>query len=191
MAHKSLNATHYEYIPTFSNGKKRRAHIVNAIVETPMGSCKKYALQPKLGLIEFHSRLPSNLEWPYDYGFIPQTLAPDGDGVDVLIINDRGLFSGCLIEVRVLGSVRERKNGEQNDRVIAVPLPTKGVPQPTDEYYDISDVPKRELEHITKFLAEYPAMSGHKVEIAGIADVHDAMKNIKKAMKDFKKAKED
>ncbi len=127
MAHKSVNATHYEYIPAFTSGKKKRDHVVNAIVETPKGSCKKYALEPSLGIIAFHSHLPAKLEWPYDYGFIPQTLAPDGDGVDVLIINDKGLFSGCLIGVRVIGSVCERKDGVQNDRVIAVPLPSRAL----------------------------------------------------------------
>lgn len=189
MAHTSVNATHYEYIPAFSSGKHKREHVVNAIVETPKGSAKKYALNAKLGIIAFRSHLPPRMEWPYDYGFIPRTLAPDGDGVDVLIINDKGLFSGCLIEVRVIGSILEHKDGIQNDRVIAVPLPTPGVPEPTDEYYNISDVPKHELERITKFLGEYPALEEHEVEITGISDVHDALKGIKAAMKRFKKRK--
>lgn len=189
MANKSVNATHYEYIPAFASGRKKSEHVVNAIVETPKGSCKKYALEPSLGIIAFHSQLPEKLEWPYDYGFIPQTLAPDGDGVDVLIINDKGLFSGCLISVRVIGSVRERKDGIQNDRVISVPLPSEGAPQPTDNYFDISDVPKNELEQIKTFLAEYPALSGHKVEIVGVADAKDAIKGIKEAMKKFRKNK--
>ena len=190
MAHKSVNATRYEYIPAFSDGKHKHDHIVNAIVETPKGSCKKYALEPSLGIIAFHNHLPAKFEWPYDYGFIPQTLAADGDGVDVLILADKGLFSGCLIAVRVLGSIREHKDGLKDDRVIAVPLPTPGVPQETDDYREIEDVPKRELEHITKFLAEYPAIEGHHVEISGTAGARDAMKNIKAAMKTFKKKKE-
>lgn len=189
MSHTSVNATRYEYIPTFSAGTKRRERVVNAIVETPKGSCKKYALEPSLGIIAFHNHLPAKFEWPYDYGFIPQTLAPDGDGVDILIINDNGLFSGCLIAARVIGSICERKDGVQDDRVIAVPLPTPGVPQPTDDYHDISDVPKHEIERITKFLAEYPTIEGHKVEIAGFADARSAMKNIRAAMKTFKKDK--
>jgi inorganic pyrophosphatase len=189
MAHKSLNATHYEYIPTFSSGKARREHIVNAIVETPKGSCNKYALTPALGLIAFHSHLPDRLEWPYDYGFIPQTRAADGDGVDVLIISEKGLFSGCLIEVRVLGAIRERKDGVENDRVIAVPLPTPGAPQPTDEYRDISDVPRREIERITKFLAEYPVLEHHEAVVVGTAHADDAIRSIKQARKTFKKSR--
>ena len=151
MAHKSVNATRYEYIPAFTSGTKRRERVVNAVVETSKGSCKKYALEPALGIIAFHNHLPAKFEWPYDYGFIPQTLAPDGDGVDVLILDDKGLFSGCLIAVRLIGCICERKDGVQDDRMIAVPLPTPGVPQPTDDYHDIEDVPKRELEHIMKF----------------------------------------
>lgn len=190
MPHKSVNATHYEYIPAFATGKKKREHVVNAIVETPKGSCKKYALEPSMGIIAFHSHLPEKLEWPYDYGFVPQTLAPDGEGMDILIINDRGLFSGCLIPVRVIGSVRERKDGIENDRVIAVPLPSRGAPQPTDDYDDISDVPKDELQHIKTFLAEYPALEGHTVVIVGVAGAKEAIKGLKDAHKKFKKDKE-
>jgi inorganic pyrophosphatase len=187
MAHKSVNATHYEYIPAFTSRKHRRQHVANAIVETPMGSCKKYALEPALGIIAFHSELPEDLEWPYDYGFIPQTLAPDGDGVDVLVINKGGLFSGCLIAVRVIGVVREHKDGVQDDRTVAVPLPSRGAPLPTDAYYDISDLPAPELERIKKFLTEYSELQGHDVRIAGVAGAADAIDVIKNGIKRFKK----
>ena len=107
----AINATHYDYIPALPNAKKKRDRIVNAIIETPKASRHKYALMPEYGIIAFHDVLPEDLEWPYDYGFIPQTLAPDKDPVDILIVNRDGLFSGCLVRARVIGAIRETKDG--------------------------------------------------------------------------------
>jgi len=91
-------------------------------------------LKAEYGIIAFRDVLRNSLKWPFDYGFIPQTLADDGDPLDILAINKAGLFSGCLIEVRVLGAIRERKDGVENDRLIAVPLPSPGAPQKSDDY---------------------------------------------------------
>ena len=63
---------------------------MNAIIETPKHSCHKYDLVAEYGIIAFSHTLPDKLEWPYDYGFVPQTLAPDGDPIDLLMINKDG-----------------------------------------------------------------------------------------------------
>lgn len=189
MSKKSINPTHYDFIPTFPSGRKRRDRIINAIVETPRGSCQKFALEPELGIIAFHSVLPNKLEWPYDYGFVPQTLGEDGDGLDVLIVNENGLFSGCLVQVRIVGALREKKDEVENDRLIGVPPPSRGAPLPTDAYYDITDLPSRELEHIKSFLVEYPALAGHNVTIRGVSTAAEAMKSIERGIRRFKKTK--
>jgi inorganic pyrophosphatase len=189
LSKKKVNATHYDYLPAYPNAKKRRDRIVNCIIETPKGSCQKFALQADLGIIAFHSVLPKKLEWPYDYGFIPQTLAPDGDGLDLLVINDNGLFSGCLVQTRVIGAIRERKDELENDRLIGVPLPSNGAPLETDRYYDITDVPKAELEHIKRFLVEYSEFQGHKIEIGAVVGAKEAMATVKRCAKTFEKEK--
>src|ERR1700735_866053 len=114
-----INATHYEAIPAYPDKRARKRNLVHAIVETPMGSRHKYALNNELGIIAYHDILPDDLHWPFDYGFVPHTLASDGDPLDILILNPNGYFSGCLIDVRVVGVVRERKDGVENDRLIA------------------------------------------------------------------------
>lgn len=189
MSDKNINATHYDYIPAYPDPKKRRKHIVNCVVETPKGSRQKYALQPNFGIIAFHSVLPKKLEWPYDYGFIPQTLAADGDGVDLLVLTENGLFSGCLIQARIIGAVRETKDGIENDRLIGVPLPSPGAPLVTDAYFDISDLPKTELERIKSFLVEYSAFQGHKIKVRSVVDASEAMNRVKKAERTFEKQK--
>lgn len=184
---KSINATHYDRIPAFPDTCKKRDHVVNAIIETPKNSCHKYALVSQYGIIAFHSVLPNHLEWPYDYGFVPQTLAPDGDPIDILVINKDGLFSGCLIEARIIGSVRETKDDVENDRLIAVPLPSPGAPMPTDDYHDISDLPKSELDNIEDFLVSYSREQGHETRITAVVGAKDALASVKRTMKKFKK----
>jgi inorganic pyrophosphatase len=183
----AINATHYDYIPALPNGKRKRDRIVNAIIETPKASRHKYALMPEYGIIAFHDVLPEGLEWPYDYGFIPQTLAPDKDPVDILVVNRDGLFSGCLIQVRVIGAIRETKDGTENDRLIAVPLPSPAAPLATDAYTEISDLPKEVFERIKGFLVRYSSEQGHAIRISAVVGAGEAMKTITSGRRKFKK----
>ena len=156
MSKKHINATHYEEIPPFPVGRAKSEHVVHAIIETSKHSPHKYALKRDYGIIAFEEILPGEMSWPYDYGFVPQTLAPDGDPLDILVLSDKGFFSGCLLEARVLGSVRERKNGVENDRLIAAPRPSAGAPRQADFFRDISDVPQVLIDEIVAFLDRVP-----------------------------------
>ncbi len=94
---KSINATHYELIPTYPSKDDRKQGVIHAIVETTKGSPYKFALEARLGIIAFHAALPDGYRWPYDYGFIPQTLGEDGDPLDAIVMLDCPTFSGCLL----------------------------------------------------------------------------------------------
>lgn len=184
---KSINATHYDRIPAFPNAEKKREHVVNAIIETPKRSCHKYNLVPKYGIIAFHHVLPGQLEWPYDYGFVPQTLADDGDPIDILLLSEQGLFSGCLVETRIIGAIRETQDGVENDRLIGVPVPSPGAPMRTDGYFEIGDVAKPELDEIEAFLVGYSSEEGHKIDLKAVVGSEDALASIKRCMKQFRK----
>ncbi len=184
---KSINATHYDRIPTFQNDEKKRELVVNAVVETPKGSDHKFALVPEYGIIAYHHVLPKNLTWPYDYGFVPQTLAPDGDAVDILVITDDGLFPGCLVEARLIGAILQTQDGIENDRLIAVPVPSPGAPLRTDSYIDIADVPARELADVREFLVRYSTDEGHTIEAKGEVGAQGALEIVKRCMKQYRK----
>ena len=81
-----VNATHFERIPTFPRPKDR--NVVHAIVETPRDIRHKFALEPKYGILKLKHTIAQGLAWPYDYGFIPQTLADDGDPTDIVFLSD-------------------------------------------------------------------------------------------------------
>jgi len=187
MGKQAVNATHYECIEAVPGRHKLKDRIVNAIIETPKGSYHKYALEPAYGTIAFQAVLPDGLRWPYDFGFVPQTLAPDGDPVDMLLLTEHGLPFGCLIETRVLGVVREVKDDVENDRLIGAPRPSPGAPQATDAYRDLGDIPADRIAEITDFLAKYSRDQGHAIRIRAVDDGREAMKTISRCRKVFKK----
>jgi inorganic pyrophosphatase len=183
---KRINPTNFEAIPAFAPRSNGRRH-VHAVIETPRDTRHKYAFEPKLGLFKLKQTLPEGMQWPYDYGFVPRTLADDGDPLDVLVVNDIGTFTGCLLETRILGIVRLKKNGVENDRLIAAPTRQSGVAQRSDAYDDIGDVPKETLADICRFLVEYSEEQGNRIEFKDVRPRKKAMAAIEAAIKAYEK----
>src|SRR5215217_7190301 len=96
---------------------------INAVVETPKGSRNKYVYDEETDTMKLKKALPAGMVFPFDFGFIPSTIAEDGDPMDILVLTDAPTFAGCLVECKVLGiiKVEQKKKGElvRNDRVIA------------------------------------------------------------------------
>jgi len=98
--------------------------IIQVVIETPKGSRNKYAFDPKQKIFELKKVLPAGMAFPYDFGFVPSTLADDGDPVDVLVLMDEPAFPGCLLKCRIIGVIegeqRSRKEKGRNDRIVGV-----------------------------------------------------------------------
>src|SRR5688500_6414850 len=95
--------------------------VVNAIIEIPKGGRNKYELDKHTGLCKLNRDLFASSHYPGDYGFIPQTLAEDGDLLDILVMVNEATFSGCLIEARVIGLFRMKDDGFDDYKLFAVP----------------------------------------------------------------------
>jgi inorganic pyrophosphatase len=182
---KGINPTNYADIPAFADD----SNLVHAVIETPQGIRHKYAFEPKYGIMLLKQTLAEGLTWPYDYGFVPQTLGDDGDPLDILVLNDTALFSGCLQRVRLIGGVLLKKNGEENDRLIACPTPTPGTALPVDAFHEIGDVPDAMLDGIKRFLIEYSEEEGNAIEFGGCCSKQDAFERVKAGHARFKKKK--
>ena len=182
---KSINATHYELIPTYPSRKERKAYVVNAIVETPKGSPFKFALEPNRGIIALRQVLPNGYHWPFDYGFVPQTLGDDGDPLDILVLLNEPTFSGCMIKARLLGAIRIRKNGVENDRFIAAPQRMPGVSLETDSFQTFRDIGDHQREEIESFLCGYSEAEGNRIELVGTVEIDEAGKLIQRGHKAF------
>jgi len=110
-------------LPTWS--EKEAFHVV---IESPRGSRAKIKYEPALRAFKFSRPLIAGLFYPYDWGFIPSTEAPDGDPLDAMVFRDLSTYPGIVIECRALGVIRleQNKKGsrkrERNDRLIAIPV---------------------------------------------------------------------
>lgn len=184
---KAVNPTNYDMIPTLVPEEK---DLVFAVIETPAGTRHKFAFEPAYGIMRLKMTLAEGLMWPYDYGFVPQTLGDDGDPIDVIVLNDAPTFSGCLLDVRVIGGILLKKNGVKNNRLVACPRRRKGVALKTDAFDDLGDIPKETLEGIEHFLIDYSAEEGNKITFEGQCSRKQAHKLIQRGHKEFEKKRD-
>ena len=136
---------------------------VTAVIEIPFGTRNKYELDKETGLMKLDRVLYSSMHYPGDYGFIPRTLAEDGDPCDIVVLVNEQTFPGCLIDVRPLGVLRMLDRGEPDDKILAVPLHDPY----HQEWFDIADIPQHELKEVEHFFERYKDLEGKRVQIVG------------------------
>lgn len=175
-----VNPTHFERIPTYPDPDDKS--LVHAVIETPRNIRHKFALKPKYGILKLKQTIAQGLTWPYDYGFIPQTLADDGDPIDVIFLCDEPTFPGCLVEARILGIIRLKKNGVENDRIVACPTLMHGVSQTTDPFSDIDDLPAETVESLCRFLVDYSKDEDNAIAFESVQSRKKAKKSIADAV---------
>jgi len=155
--------------------------VVNAIVEIPKGRRSKFEIDKNTGLIRLDRFLYSSSHYPGDYGFIPQTLAEDGDALDILVMVNEPTFSGCLIQARVVGLFRMKDRGANDFKVLGVP--------DTDplfaEYKDLHDVASHYLREVEHFFATYKQLEGIHIEPQGWDVARAATDEVKKAVERY------
>jgi inorganic pyrophosphatase len=156
---------------------------IQVIIETPKGSRNKYAFDPKQRVFELKKVLPAGMSFPYDFGFIPSTLADDGDPVDVLVLMDEPAFAGCLLKCRVVGIIegeqQSKKEKERNDRIVAIE-------QDNHSFADIAhirDLGSHFVHELEMFFVNYHELSGEKYRVLGVKGPAGARKRIERGMK--------
>jgi inorganic pyrophosphatase len=156
---------------------------INSIIETPRGSCNKFAFDPVTGLFKLGKVLPAGTVFPLDFGFIPGTRGGDGDPLDILIMMHCHTYPGCLVECRVLGIINIEQKGkdkkaERNDRLLGVPVEAGS----TSDLKKIWDVNMNKINEIIAFLNYYKRMDGSEFRLLGIKGPDKALKMVKKSM---------
>jgi inorganic pyrophosphatase len=149
--------------------------VVNTIVEIPKGRRSKFEIDKKTGLIRLDRYLYSSSHYPGDYGFIPQTLAEDGDPLDILVMVNEPTFSGCLIEARVIGLFRMRDRDANDFKILGVPNKDPLF----EEYRNLRDAPSHFLREVEHFFATYKQLEGVTIETMGWATAQDAIVEVK------------
>ena len=139
---------------------------VDVLVEVPKGGRNKYEYDHDRGLIKLNRVLYSSVHYPADYGFIEQTLAEDGDEVDILVLLEEPTFSGCLLEARPIGMLLMRDDEGLDNKVLGV-----AINDPRwSSVKDIHDVPPHLLNEIENFFLTYKRLEAKVVSSEGWED---------------------
>ncbi|MGI9056562.1 MAG: inorganic diphosphatase [Pyrinomonadaceae bacterium] len=157
---------------------------LNVIIETPKGSRNKYAYDEKLGLFVLKGVLTLGHSFPFDFGFIPNTLGGDGDPLDVLVLMDEPAFVGCLVPSRLIGVIeaeQTERDGktERNDRLIAVAADSK-LHEDVKSINDLNELLSAQIEH---FFISYNEAKGKKFKPLGRFAAVKAKKIVESGMK--------
>ncbi|QNI59322.1 inorganic pyrophosphatase [Synechococcus sp. BIOS-U3-1] len=141
--------------------------LVNLIVEIPAGSSNKYEYFAEAGVMALDRVLYSSVRYPFDYGFIPNTLAEDGSPLDAMVIMAEPTFAGCLIQARPIGVLDMHDMGHYDGKILCVP-----VADPRQQgIQSIHQIAPSQLEDVAEFFRTYKNMEGRVTEIGGWRDV--------------------
>ena len=137
--------------------------IVRMIVEIPKNASNKYEYDGQLGVFRLDRALYSPLHYPGDYGFVPGTLAEDGDPLDVLAIVDDPSFPGILISVRPVGLLDMLDGDEPDQKILAVPTKNPRF----EQIHTMDQVFKHKQREIEHFFAIYKELEGKRTLMRG------------------------
>jgi inorganic pyrophosphatase len=159
----------------------RNGRGVHFVVETPRDGRAKVTFDPELGVFAYTRELAAGLRYPGNWGFVPSTLADDGDPLDALLLGDTTLWPGVVVTCRAVAVVRLTEPGEgspkgagdgerrrrgariANDRVLLVAVDDdrqRGV-------RDVADVPRRTRLELARFFVAVTEFEKHGVAVRG------------------------
>jgi inorganic pyrophosphatase len=153
----------------------------DVLIEIPKGSRNKYEYDFELKKIRYDRMIFSSMMYPADYGFIPETLALDGDPLDVLVLVTEPTFPGCVMEVKPIGVFHMADEKGPDEKIICVP-----VSDPIwNKLNDLSDVNVHLVKEIEHFFQVYKDLEHKKVDVGGFGDVIEAREIIHKCVDRF------
>ena len=145
---------------------------VDAFIEIPLHSKNKYERDEKTGRIRLDRVLYASMVYPAEYGIIENTLAPDGDALDILVVCDNPTFPGCIVPARVLGYLEMTDNGKIDYKLISV----VDCDPRYSEYRELEQLPGFILKEISNFFDNYKVLQGIPVETGVYHGREDAEK---------------
>ena len=157
--------------------------LLRVVVEIPKGSRNKFAFDAEQHIVELKKVLPAGMTFPYDFGFVPSTIADDGDPTDVFVLMDEPAFPGCVLSCRPIGVIegeqKSKKGKERNDRIIAVEKDAHGFAgvKTTD---DMGNKLEKELE---EFFVNYHKLTGKEYRVLAMKGPDQARKLVKNGRK--------
>ena len=140
-----------------------KSGLVNVLIEIPAGSKNKYEYDKDMQCFALDRVLFSSVQYPYDYGFIPNTLADDGDPLDGMVLMDQPTFPGCVITARPIGMLEMIDGGDRDEKLLCVP--------DSDPRYktitSLENISAHRLDEIAEFFRSYKNLEKKETEILG------------------------
>lgn len=162
--------------------ERHRNAVIDAHIEIPYGSKNKYEIDKKTGEIRLDRVLYSAMNYPTEYGVIENTLAPDGDPLDVLVVCSAPTFPGCVVPARVLGYLDMLDGGKLDYKLISVV-------DCDPRYHDVAtleDLPSFLLMEIKNFFENYKVLQNIKVEVGEYHSKEEAYNIIDECRQNWK-----
>src|SRR3954462_6691855 len=152
-------------------------------VEIPKGSSNKIEYNKGKERLELDRVLSVSMSYPEEYGAIPETLAPDGDELDVICLTIQPTYFGLHVPIRIIGVLKMIDKGEQDDKLLAV---NAGEPE-LNHIRELKDVPLEKQNKIKYFFAHYKDLENKKVEIGAFEGKEQAEKLLKECQEAYQK----
>jgi inorganic pyrophosphatase len=160
---------------------EKSPEVINAVIEIPYEGVNKYEYDKENHVFRLDRNLYSPVHYPGDYGFIPSTLAADGDPLDCLVLVDAPSFPGCVMKVRPIGLLEMLDQGLGDEKVLCV-----GHSNPRyKDVWNFSEIYPHMLKEITHFFAIYKDLEGKRVEVRGWRDAAFARAKVVEAQQSF------
>ena len=156
-----------------------KSGLINVLIEIPAGSKNKYEFDKDLNAFALDRVLYASVHYPYDYGFVPNTLADDGDPLDGMVIMDQPTFPGCVITARPIGMLEMIDGGDRDEKILCVP--------DKDPRYvhvkSLRDIASHRLDEIEEFFRTYKNLEKKVTEILGWKDIDYVMPLVEQCVK--------
>lgn len=159
---------------------------INAIIEIPYGSSVKYEVDKDSGAVVVDRVMYSAMFYPANYGFIPHTLADDGDPMDILVLNEYPLQAGSVIKVRLIGVLIMEDESGMDEKLLA--LPVGKIDPRYDKISSLDDLPQITRDRIKNFFETYKMLEPNKwVKVKEYKDKAAAVAILQQSIKNFAK----
>jgi inorganic pyrophosphatase len=160
-------------------------HVVRVVIETPQGSRNKYAFDQEERMFEVKKVLPAGMVFPYCFGFVPSTLAEDGDPVDALVLMDEPAFPGCVVRCRLVGVIEgeqeDKKKRLRNDRLVAVDIEN----HQWAHIEHVDDLGKLFVHELEEFFVNFHDLEGKKYRILDVRGPGQARRCVEAGRKEL------
>ena len=149
-----------------------------ALIEIPRGCKEKYELDKETGMLRLDRILYTSTVYPANYGFIPRTLADDGDPLDVLVLGNESIYPMTLVRCYPIGVIKMIDGGSMDEKVIAIPFQDPNY----NGYRDISELPAHIFEEMMHFFEVYKTLEHKDTAVKEICHRAEAIRIIEKCI---------